>query len=605
MATSPNKLSQFWQELKRRKVIRVITVYAAAAFVILQLVEILQPSLSLPEWTMNFILVLLIVGFIIAVILSWIYDVHPEGGIVKTESVDDVKEVDIPKSTNSWKVASYISFVVIVVLIMINIIPRSNHRKILEKSITVLPYLDNSIAVLPFINDSPDDENVHIINGTMEAILDNLCKIEDLRVVSRTSVEQYRNNPKPITVIGKEMNVSYILEGSGQKYGDNIRLTFQLLDARNDEHLWSSPYSREIDMAEIFDLQSDIAKLVAAEIEAIITPEEEKLIEKKPTTSLTAWDLYLLGKQYGIERTEKKLLKAIGFYESAIESDPGFALAYVGIADSYMDLFWYANWLPQEAYGKAKEATLKAMELDMDLAEAHRALASIKRNFDWDLKGAEREFRRALDLNPNLATAHMGLAYLNNISGNYKEGHTYAKKALDLNPTDSRIDIYYGFTYSLIGQTDSAINYIERKGEIYPNSLSLNYLLGYLYIITEEYDKAIQVLEKAVSLDSISQPYRYYLGIAYARAGKLDETRKHLQAFKAIENEYRTVSFGKAVLFAELGEVDSSLYWLQRAYEEKYRYFLYLRSYTVLLEPIRTEPGFLEIYHKVWPNNDP
>ena len=139
MPESPNKLSQFWQELKRRKVLRVITVYAAVAFVILQLVEILAPSLRLPERTMNFILVILIVGFIIAVILSWVYDIHPEGGIVKTEPVDKVKEVDVPKSSNSWKIASYFSFVVIVGLIVLNIVPRSNNKKILEKSIAVLP----------------------------------------------------------------------------------------------------------------------------------------------------------------------------------------------------------------------------------------------------------------------------------------------------------------------------------------------------------------------------------------------------------------------------------------------------------------------------------
>ena len=196
MVSNPNpipthysRIFEFWKELKRRKVIQVITVYAASAFVILELVDILAPSLRLPDWTLNLVLLLLCVGFVIVVILSWIYDIHPEGGVVKTEPAHHEKSEVVPQSSNSWKITSYISFVVIVGLIVLNIFPRANDKKeILEKS----------IAVLPFINDSPDDENVHIINGTMEAILDNLCKIKDLRVVARTSVEQYRDNPKPI-----------------------------------------------------------------------------------------------------------------------------------------------------------------------------------------------------------------------------------------------------------------------------------------------------------------------------------------------------------------------------------------------------------------------
>ena len=178
MPQPKNRITQFWQELKRRKVVRVITVYAAAAFVILELVIIIAEPLRLPEWTLHLVLVLLCIGFIIAIILSWIYDIHPEGGIVKTKPAHKVKEEDIPISSNRWKIASYISFVVIVAFIVLNIIPRTNRSDIKE-------ILDKSIAVLPFINDSPDQEKMYFINGTMEDILDNLCKIEDLRVVSR------------------------------------------------------------------------------------------------------------------------------------------------------------------------------------------------------------------------------------------------------------------------------------------------------------------------------------------------------------------------------------------------------------------------------------
>jgi len=188
----PNKLSQFWQELKRRNVVRVITVYAGAAFVIIELINNITEPLHLPEWTPTLVIILLAIGFPVAIIFSWIYDVHPEGGIVKTEPAIKVKVEEFPRSSKGWKIASYISFVVILGLIVLNIIPRTDNKE----------NLDKSIAVLPFKNDSPEQTEMYFIDGTMESILDNLCKIKDLRVVSRTSVEQYRNNPKPIPIVG-------------------------------------------------------------------------------------------------------------------------------------------------------------------------------------------------------------------------------------------------------------------------------------------------------------------------------------------------------------------------------------------------------------------
>ena len=317
----------------------MITVYAASAFVILELVDILAPSLRLPDWTLNLVLLLLCVGFVIAVILSWIYDVQPEGGIVKTEPAHKVKAEDVPQSSNSWKIASYISFVVIVGLIILNIVPRGKQSEEIR-------ILDKSIAVLPFINDSPDEENAYFINGTMEAILDNLCKIEDIRVVGRTSVEQYRNAPKPIPVIADEMNVSYILEGSGQKDGNKVRLTLQLIDGINDQHLWSSPYIREIEMGQIFDLQSEIAQLVASEIEAIITPEEKQRIEIVPTTNLTAHDFYQRGREeymhYWLDNDNRSALeRAEELYYDALDYDSTFALAYTGLAYVYWDKHYW------------------------------------------------------------------------------------------------------------------------------------------------------------------------------------------------------------------------------------------------------------------------
>jgi hypothetical protein len=216
----PNKLFLFWQELKRRKVIRVITVYTAVSLAIMELISNISEPFGLPDWTLKLVFVILVIGLILAVILSWIYDVHPEGGVVKTEPARADWKNEKPSASAGWKVATYLSLAVIAALILIHFLPGTNRS--LKNS-----DLDKSIAVLPFRNESSDQENTYFINGTMEAILDNLCKIEDLRVPGRTSMEQYRDVAKPVPVIAEEMHVSYVLEGSGQKIGDKIKLYVQ------------------------------------------------------------------------------------------------------------------------------------------------------------------------------------------------------------------------------------------------------------------------------------------------------------------------------------------------------------------------------------------
>ena len=238
MTQPSNKLSQFWQELKRRRVHRILAIYAGSAYVAFEASTLIFPRWGLPDWTIDMVLYLLILGAIVTFVVSWIYDVTPDG-IQKTKPVSEAQEGEVPATPNGWKIASYISFVVIIALIVLNVIPRTGKKEILEKS----------IAVLPFQNDSTDPENISNINGTMESILNNLSKIKDLRVVSRSSVEQYRGADAYIPEVAEKLNVSYILEGSGQKYGDHIRMTLQLID-KNDSHIWSEQYDRKIEKVE-------------------------------------------------------------------------------------------------------------------------------------------------------------------------------------------------------------------------------------------------------------------------------------------------------------------------------------------------------------------
>jgi len=578
----PNKLSRFWQELKRRKVVQVITVYAGAAFVIIELINNIAEPLRLPEWTPTLVIVILLVGFPLAVIFSWIFDISPEGGIVKTEPADRIKSGAIPGISNGWKIASYISFAVIVGLIVLNIIPRTGKKEILDKS----------IAILPFRNDSPDKENAYFINGTMESILNDLSRIKDLRAISRSSVEKYRDSAVNIPDVAKELMVSYVLEGSMQKYGNHIRLTLQLIN-RNDSHVWSEQYDREIEEVEDYlSLETEIASLVAGELQALITPEEHLLIGKVPTSNLSAYDLYLLGNQY-LNRAgnEADLLKSIDLFESAIALDPEFALPYEGIGLAYRYLVWYANWLPAEAFEKSREAVLKALQLDDQLAGAHELLGIIYYEFNWDLKASEAELTRAIELNPNRASAYSALWDLNVASGRITLAHQYIQKAVRLDPNNRSYQLELGESYYFIGEVDSALQYLEERG---PSNR-----LGQVYLEIGENEKTIEVFEELLKQGAQEALYRTWLGMAYYRVGMKEKTLEQLEKLDNLEDENTTVSFYRAALLAELGEPDSAMYWLQKSYEERNQMLFYYKAYKAPFASMRSNPRFIELLNRL------
>ena len=559
-----NKLSQFWQELKRRKVVRVITVYAASAFVILELLSIIIEPLKLPEWTLQFAIVFLCIGFIIAVILSWIFDIKPEGGIEKTKPVHKVKGEDRTVASNSWRIASYISFVVIVTLIVLNIIPRISAGK--EFGI-----LDKSIAVLPFKNDSPDDEKMYFINGTMEEILDNLCKIEDLRVVSRNSVEQYRDNPKPTPEIAVEMNVSYVLEGSGQREGNKIRLTVQLLDAKNDKHIWSESYYREIE--DIFDLQNEIAQLVAAEIDALITPEEKQLIEKIPTNSITAYDFYQRARQehlsYQVGYQTRAIIPYVeDLYSKALEHDSTFAEAYVGLAHVYWDKHYWDTYFSEEFLDSVHILANIALSFNDQLADAFILRGEYYREKGLSSKAIE-EYKKSLLYNPNnwLAYFNIGQLYfyadhvevIKNLqkaislnrsnelplllgwlsqtyafSGFFETAEHYAQEFLNLVPDSALYFMMQSNIQQNMGEWEQALRYSEIAYSKAADTLYLPFLtvLGMCYSVDNQYIKALKyyklALEASKATGNINLDGMHRIGYAFWQNGLIDEGNKYL-----------------------------------------------------------------------------
>jgi TolB-like protein/lipopolysaccharide biosynthesis regulator YciM len=522
----PNKLSQFWQELKRRKVVRVITVYAAAAFVILELLSIIIEPLKLPEWTLQFAIVFLCIGFIIAVILSWIYDIQPEGGLVKTEPADRVKAEDIPKSSNSWKIASYISFALIVGLVVLNIIPRTDRTEGTK-------ILDKSIAVLPFTSLSDDPEKQYLADGVMDAILLHLSKIEDLRVMSRTSVEQYRVTEKTATEICQELDVAFVLEGSFRKYGDQARLIVQLIQSGKEDHAWANQYDRE--WKDIFTVESEVAQSIAHELKAVITPNEKQLIEKTPTTNLTAYDFYQRGREefykFWLDQVNIEALeRAEDLYHEALEYDSTFAQAYTGLAWVYSFKHKWVTVLTEDFLDSMLILADIALSIDDQLAEAY----VIRGEYYWRNNKKEQalaEYNKAIEFNPN-----EWQAYLNKAGVYWKEDdyvktidNCYKTASLHRGPLLPKLYSFISSAYGFAGFEEKKIYYAKEALKLDNDSASYYFSLGSTEETNGNFEKAIEFYKKSYSIDSTDLDVIFRLGMVHSYLGLNEEYLEYIK----------------------------------------------------------------------------
>jgi TolB-like protein/Tfp pilus assembly protein PilF len=462
MPTNPNKLSQFWQELKRRNVTHVLAVYIAAAFMLLELVDMISEPFGLPDWSMKAAFFILIAGLVIALIVSWIYDIHPKGGLVKTDPAEKAAEEAEQSSFKGWKIASYVSFIIIIALIILNIIPRAG-QAIDDK------LLDKSFAVLPFRNLSIDSTQAYFCDAIREEILNHLDKIEAFSVRSRTSTDQYRDTEKTITAIGEELHVNYLLEGSIGLEADEMKIWVQLIDAKTDERLWSDDFIYK--KARIFAIQRDIAKAIAAELKVKLSPEEIEKIDKTPTEDNAAYQAYIRGRYYAnqphfIRENWERVLQN---FQEAVKIDTGFALAYSELAVAHA-LFHYLNWdLSQSRLEKADQAAAKALELGSDIPEVHLALGYYYLYAYRDQKQQEEHWEIAERELPNNIEIMKAKASDFQSKGQWEESRKILEKASELNPNDAEVHSDMGMGLWFLHRYKDAEDALNRAITLSPN----------------------------------------------------------------------------------------------------------------------------------------
>jgi TolB-like protein/Tfp pilus assembly protein PilF len=462
-----------------------------------------------------------------------------------------------------------------------------------SEAATAVP--NKSIAVLPFDNLSRDPDNAYFCEGVQDEILTRLAKVADLKVISRTSTQHFKSTPDNLPQIAKQLGVAHILEGSVQKAGDQVRVNVQLINALTDAHLWADTYDRKL--TDIFAVESEIAKAIAETLQARLSGSEKSSIAKTPTVNPEAYELYLKGRFFWNKRTGTDLRKAIDYFNQAIAKDPNYALAYVGLADSYLLLSSYAAVSPAESLPPARSALKKALELDDSLAEAHASFGLLA-TLELDLHRALDELKRAVELKPNYATAHHWLSLAHLTLAQFDSAISEAKRAIELDPLSLVINADTSWIYFSARRYDEAEAQVRKTLEIGPQFFLAHYYLGEVLQFKGHLSEAIAEFQKAFELNN--DPYSLaMLGQAYARNGQRDEAQKILARLNEEAKSHYVAPYALALVQIALGDKDRAIEELEHAYAEGATNYLFVIKVDPLLDDLRGNPRFDALVQKV------
>jgi serine/threonine protein kinase/tetratricopeptide (TPR) repeat protein len=454
-----------------------------------------------------------------------------------------------------------------------------------------------SIAVLPFEDLSPQKDQGYLCDGLAESLINMLTKIKDLRIPARTSSFSFKGKERNIQEIGQELNVETVLEGSIQKSGNRIRITVKLINALDESLLWSEQYNREIN--DIFAIQDEISLAIVDTLKVSLLGEEKSQLTKRYTESVEAYNLYLQGRFFWNKRTEEGLSKAETYFEKAIAADPNFALGYAGLADVYNMFGDYAILPKKEVSPKAREAASKALELDNTLCEAHTSLAWIKLDYDWDWEGAEREFKRAIELNPGYATAHLWYSWMLLMTARFDEGIEEIRIAMELDPLSPLIREVLGEAYYFSGQYDQAIDECKKTLVIESNIHNAHHLLGRIYVQKSMFEEAIREFQKAIDLSN--RKILWYLGdlgYAFGIMGNKDKAIEILEELHEQSKQRHVSNIVMVLVYLGLGEEERALDYLEKGIEE-HEVVNHIVTVDPSLRKLRQHPRFKAILEKM------
>ena len=582
------KATSFFSELKRRNVYKVAVTYAVVAWLLIQVATQVFPFFEIPNWVVRLVVLLFAIGFPIALTLAWAFELTPEG-VKRTETFD--RSGVAPSKKKAWIYIVAVGAALSVGLFFLGRYTASN------RFVTAaLP--EKSIAVLPFANLSSDPDNAYFVAGIQDEIITRLAKITDLKVISCGSTQRFKSAPDDVAAVAKQLGVANILEGSVQRSADQIRINVQLIKAESDGHLWADTFDRKL--TDIFQIESEIAKTIAETLQAKLTGSEQHAIAVRPTENTEAHQFYLRGRYFWNKRTAGDFKTAVGYFQQAIEKDPGFALAYAGLADTYVLMSGYAAASPKESLPQAKAAAVKALELDNTLGEAHASLGQALVAYDFDFDGSIREFQRAIELNPNYPTAHQW--YAESVLaplGRFDEAVAEVNRALKLDPLSVIINADVGGVLFNARRYDEAVAQLRKTLELDPGFYYAHWNLGQVLDVKGLTKEAMAEYEKAMTLDPDPLP-QALIGRLYAKTGRRKEALAVLERLRQASGQRYVSPYNFAIVYTGLGQKEEAIRSLEQTYEERDGYNIVFIKIDTFLDPLRGEPAFDALVQKIF-----
>jgi len=455
----------------------------------------------------------------------------------------------------------------------------------------------NSIAVMPFQNRSADADTEYLSDGLAESLIYRLSQLPNLKVSPTSSVMRYKGKETDAQKIGNELGVTAVLTGRIVQRGENLTISVELVDVRNNRLMWGEQYERK--MSELLATQREIAGEITNKLQLKLSGEGEQKLAKKYTDSNEAYQLYLKGLFHFANRTKEDIQKAIGYFQQATRLDPNFALAYVGISQSYSMMPSYSYLSPKEAFPQAKAAAQKALEIDPSSADAHAALATIFAAYDWNWAEAEREFKRAIELNPNVADIHYryGLIYLIP-AGRMDEAIREIKRALELEPLSIAMNANLAGAYMYARQNDLALAQARKTFDLEPNHITARVWLVNVYESLGMYNEAIALSEQSLKNHMSDQYFLLYSGYAYAKTGRRNNAEEAIKKLRELEKIEPVDSYDFAVLYVGLGDKDKAFVEMEKSFNER-GYYVPLLRVDPLMDPLRDDPRFADLIKRV------
>jgi TolB-like protein len=459
-----------------------------------------------------------------------------------------------------------------------------------------LPLRIRSLAVLPFTNMSADKENEYFCDGLSEELINALSNIRDLRVEARTSAFAFKGREIDIRELGKKLNVGAVLEGSVRKSGQRLRITAQLVNIGDGYHIWSGQFDRE--MKDIFDIQEEISLTIVDHLKLKLLKSEKEKILKRHTEDHEAYECYLKGRYFWYRRYQKDMQRGLQYFQQAVEKDPGYALPYVGIADTFGILGVYSFMSPHEAFSQAKAAAKKACEIDPELAEVYTSLGWIATWYDWDWPAAESHFKKAIQKKPDYAAAHLWYGLCLAIMGRFDESIQEMKEARDLEPLEPVNPTHVGWALHMARRFDESIAELRNVIESDPEFPMSYWYQSANFTFKKMWAEAISTAQKFVELTAGSVIALSTLGNAYGSAGMKDEALKILGRLDGMWKDHYVGFLVRALVWIGLGEKNKALEDLEKAYLEREPAMAFLKVWPIL-DSLRPEPRFQALLKKM------